>query len=286
MRDCSTRSTDAGVEVERYHPLHWYTIARINNRTHRKLLVVDGRIGFTGGVGIADQWQGHAQDPEHWRDIHFRVEGPVVAQLQAGFKDNWIKTTGRVLNGDAYFPALQPAGDMGMHLFVSSPAGGSDSMHLMYLLAVAAADALDRPAGGLLRARRPDRRRPARRARTRRALSACWCPASTSTPSWCAWHPSARWGRLLAAGVEIHEYKPTMMHNKMLIVDGELISVGSTNFDMRSFDLNDEASLNIYSGEFGRADDRGDGGRPAHAKPYTLACGSNDRGGRSSASCW
>ncbi|MEO5831317.1 MAG: phospholipase D-like domain-containing protein, partial [Rhodanobacter sp.] len=130
---------DAGVEVERYHPLRWYSIARLNNRTHRKLLVIDGRIGFTGGVGIADQWQGHAQDPEHWRDIHFRVEGPVVAQLQAGFMDNWIKTTGRVLHSDLYYPRLQPVGDHGMHLFVSSPAGGNASMRLMYLLALAAA---------------------------------------------------------------------------------------------------------------------------------------------------
>lgn len=79
---------DAGVEVQKYHPLRWYTVARMNNRTHRKLLVVDGRVGFTGGVGIADQWGGRAQDPDHWRDIHFRVEGPVVAQLQAGFMDN------------------------------------------------------------------------------------------------------------------------------------------------------------------------------------------------------
>jgi cardiolipin synthase len=89
----------AGVEVQRYRPLHWYNLGRMNNRTHRKLLVVDGRIGFTGGVGVADQWLGNAQDPDHWRDMHFRIEGPVVAQLQAAFNDNWIKSTGTVLNG-------------------------------------------------------------------------------------------------------------------------------------------------------------------------------------------
>ncbi|WP_330970404.1 phospholipase D-like domain-containing protein, partial [Lysobacter sp. A3-1-A15] len=96
--------------------------------------------GFTGGVGIADQWQGNAQDPQHWRDIHFRIQGPVVAQIQAAFNDNWIKTTGEVLNGPAYFPPLRPAGDMDAHLFIASPAGGSDSMHLMYLMAIAAAE--------------------------------------------------------------------------------------------------------------------------------------------------
>lgn len=131
----------AGVQLHRYRPLHWYNVGRMNNRTHRKLLVVDGRIGFTGGVGIADQWTGDGGDPEHWRDTHFRVEGPVVAQLQAAFNDNWIKTTGQVLNGPRYFPALQDAGEMDAHLFAASPSGGSESMHLMYLLAIEAAEA-------------------------------------------------------------------------------------------------------------------------------------------------
>src|SRR5690606_37744999 len=118
-----------------YRPLHWYNISRMNNRTHRKLLVIDGRVGFTGGVGIADQWQGDADDPEHWRETHFRIEGPVVAQLQAAFNDNWIKTTGEVLNGEAYFPPLREEGRMLAHLFMASPSGGSESMHLMYLMA-------------------------------------------------------------------------------------------------------------------------------------------------------
>ena len=104
---------DGGVHVEQYRPLKWYHLHRLNNRTHRKLLVVDGRIAFTGGVGIADQWMGHAQDPDHWRDMHFRIEGPVVAQMQAAFNDNWIKMTGEVLNGADYFPPLEPSGDDG-----------------------------------------------------------------------------------------------------------------------------------------------------------------------------
>ena len=131
---------DAGVEVVRYRPLHWYNLGRMNNRTHRKLLVVDGRVGFTGGVGIGDPWQGHAQDADHWRDMHFKVEGPAVAQVQSAFNDNWVKTTGELLNGEPYFPALEQAGGMDAHMFISSPAGGSESMHLMYLLAIAAAE--------------------------------------------------------------------------------------------------------------------------------------------------
>src|SRR6478752_3450259 len=122
------RMREAGVEIERYHPLRWYHLARMNNRTHRKLLVVDGRIGFTGGVGIADPWSGDALDAEHWRDSHYRLEGPAVAQMQAAFLDNWIKTTGKVLQGPEYFPQLRPAGNALAQVFSSSSSGGGDSM--------------------------------------------------------------------------------------------------------------------------------------------------------------
>ena len=262
--------TDVGVEVEHYHPLRWYSIARLNNRTHRKLLIVDGRIGFTGGVGIADQWQGHAQDPEHWRDLHFRVQGPVVAQLQSGFMDNWIKTTGRVLHNALYYPILPPAGDKGMHLFVSSPAGGNASMRLMYLLAVAATTrSIDLQAAYFI----PDRLMVDAlvAARKRGVAMRLLVPGRYIDSSLVRLASKRRWGRLLAAGVEIFEYKPTMMHNKMLILDGVLTSVGSTNFDMRSFDLNDEASLNTYSRDFGRRMTAVMDADLQHAKPYTLA---------------
>ncbi|HVX05327.1 MAG TPA: phospholipase D-like domain-containing protein [Rhodanobacteraceae bacterium] len=260
---------DSGIEVERYHPLRWYTIGRLNNRTHRKLLVVDGRIGFTGGVGIADQWQGHAQDPDHWRDIHFRVEGPAVAQMQAAFMDNWIKTTGRVLNGGDYYPQLQRSGDSAMHLFISSPAGGSSSMRLMYLLALSAATrSIDLEAAYFI----PDRlvvdallAARARAVRVRLLVPGRYIDSMAVRVA-----SKRRWGPLLEAGVEIHEFMPTMMHNKMLILDGELVSVGSTNFDMRSFDLNDEASLNIYSRAFGERMTAVMEADLKRAKPYTL----------------
>ena len=239
----------AGVRIHRYRPLHWYTLGRINNRTHRKLLVVDGRIGFTGGVGIADQWEGQAQDPDHWRDTHFRYEGPAVAQMQAAFNDNWIKTTGEVLNGPAYFPKLQAVGDVDAHLFIASPAGGSESMHLMYLMAIAAStQTIDLAASyfvpdelivrGLLEARR-------RGVKVRIML-----PGPHIDSDAVRLASRAGWGPLLLAGVEIYEYQPTMLHTKMLIVDRELVSVGSTNFDIRSFRLNDEASLNLYDRAF------------------------------------
>jgi cardiolipin synthase A/B len=129
----------AGVEVERYHKPKWYTLNRLNNRTHRKLLVVDGRIGFTGGVGIADKWSGDAQDADHWRDTHYRIEGPTVAQMQSAFMDNWTKITGKVLHTPDYFPQLEAVGARRAQVFQSSIEGGAESMHLMYLLSIAAA---------------------------------------------------------------------------------------------------------------------------------------------------
>ena len=131
--------TQAGVDFRKYRPLRWYNLGRVNNRTHRKLLIVDGRIGFTGGVGIADNWTGNGQDPDHWRDNHYRLEGPAVAHMQAAFMDNWTKVSGAVLHGDPYFPALKPSGSMYAQVFQSSSEGGSESMHLMYLLSIAAA---------------------------------------------------------------------------------------------------------------------------------------------------
>ena len=240
---------DAGVRVVRYRPLHWYNLSRLNNRTHRKLLVVDGRIAFTGGVGIGDPWQGDAQDPDHWRDMHFRIEGPAVAQFQAAFNDNWIRTTGQVLNGADYFPPLEQAGGVDAHLFISSPAGGSESMHLMYLMSIAAAErSIDLQAAYFI----PDEliTRALVAARERGVRIRVVVPGKNTDSDAARFASKEGWGPLLLAGIEIYEYEPTMFHNKMLIVDRELVSVGSTNFDLRSFRLNDEASLNVYDHEF------------------------------------
>ncbi|HET8818073.1 MAG TPA: phospholipase D-like domain-containing protein [Xanthomonadaceae bacterium] len=240
---------EAGVKVVRYRPLHWYNLARMNNRTHRKLLVVDGRVGFTGGVGIGDPWMGHAQDADHWRDMHFRVEGPVVAQMQSAFNDNWIKTTGRILNGKEYFPPLERAGDMDAHMFISSPAGGSESMHLMYLLSIAAAEeTIDIAAAYFI----PDEliTKALIAARHRGVRVRVLMPGDKTDSDAARLASKAGWGPLLLAGVEMYEYRPTMFHNKMVIIDHELVSVGSTNFDLRSFELNDEASLNVYDRGF------------------------------------
>ena len=241
---------EAGVEIEKYHPLRWYTLNRLNNRTHRKLLVVDGRIGFTGGVGIADNWSGHAQDAEHWRDTHYRIEGPRSPRCRRHSRTTGPRSRGRVLHTADYFPPLQPAGPQFAQVFQSSSEGGAESMHLMYLLSIAAAaksihlsmayfvpdevtrETLDRGAGP----RRQGADHPA--------------GPDSATPNRCGEASRAGWGELLERGAEIYEYQPTMFHCKVLTVDGLWTSVGSTNFDSRSFRLNDEANLNVYDREF------------------------------------
>jgi cardiolipin synthase len=243
------RMQAAGVRVERYRPLRWYHLGRLNNRTHRKLLIVDGRIAFTGGVGIADHWQGNAEDPDHWRESHFRIEGPVVAQFQAAFNDNWIKTTGEVLNGPAHFPPIEAVGGADAHLFISSPASGSDSMHLMYLMAIAAAErTIDVTASYFVPDALIDQALLAARGRGVRVR--ILVPGPHIDSDVVRLSSRSRWGPLLQAGVEIYEYQPTMLHSKVFIVDGEMVSVGSTNLDIRSFRLNDEASLNVYDRAF------------------------------------
>jgi cardiolipin synthase A/B len=239
----------AGVEVEHYRPLRWYSLSRINSRTHRKILVVDGRVGFIGGVCVADEWTGHAQDPNHWRELHYQVEGPVVAHLQAAFTDNWLKTVPNVLNGVDYFPELAEVGDMRAQVFKSSPREGGDSARLMFLLSLAAARQRilinnsyfvpdDRTSSELVAASR------------RGVKVEVIVPGPIIDTRLTRRASRSQWGPLLEAGVAIYEYQPTMIHCKVLIVDDRWVSVGSANFDNRSFRLNDEANLNVLNVRF------------------------------------
>jgi cardiolipin synthase A/B len=242
---------EAGAEVIQYHKPHWTGLGRMNDRTHRKLLVIDGRTGFTGGVGIAPEWTGHAQDEQHWRDTHFRVAGPVVGHMQAVFMDNWVKATGNVLHGADYFPEVEPVGDGLAHMFSSSPSGGSDDMQLMYLMAITAATHTIHLASAYFV---PDKLtinalvEAARRGVKIQIIT----PGKRIDTHTVREASRACWGDLLRAGVEMFEYQPTMFHCKLIVVDEYLVSVGSTNFDNRSFKLNDEANLNIYDRDFAR----------------------------------
>ncbi|MDX2261439.1 MAG: phospholipase D-like domain-containing protein [Gemmatimonadales bacterium] len=261
---------EATVRLHRYRPLHWYNLGRLNNRTHRKLLVIDGRLGFTGGVGIADCWAGNAESPEHWRDSHYRVEGPVVAQLQAAYTDNWIKMTGAVLSGAKYFPKLDAVGDAQAQMFLASPAGGGESMHLMYLLTIAAAErTIDLAASYFV----PDHLlvRAFIEARQRGVRIRLLVPGPHIDSAAVRVASKREWGPLLEAGVEVFEYQPTMLHTKLFVIDGLMVSVGSTNADLRSFRLNDEASLNVYDEDFAGEMTRVFEGDLQFGTPYTLA---------------
>src|SRR5437016_8776500 len=240
---------EAGVEVEKYNPLVWFNLARLNHRDHRKLLIVDGKIGFIGGAGLADLWQGNADAPKHWRDTQFRLEGPAVGQMQAAFMDNWIKTTGRVLDTEEYFPELQPAGDDLAQVFFSSPRDGTESVRLMYLLAIATATRNIRLSasyfvpGALTTEELVD-------ASQRGVNVEIIVPGAKTDLPVVRYASRSKWGPLLKAGVKIYEFEPTMFHCKVMIVDDVWVTVGSANFDNRSFRLNDEANLNVYSVEF------------------------------------
>ena len=240
---------NAGVNVQRFHEPVWYRLGRMNNRTHRKVLVVDGKVGFTGGVGIADVWAGRAQDAAHWRDTHFRAVGPVIAQMQAVFMDNWIKVTGEVLHGADYFPPLSKRGEASAQMFSSSPEGGSASMHLMYLLALTAATKSIHLSSAYFVP--DDLTLKALVAAAKRGVKVqIITPGEHMDAATVRRASRAQWGELLQANVEIHEYQPTMYHCKVLVVDGLWLSVGSTNFDNRSFSINDEANLNITDRAF------------------------------------
>jgi cardiolipin synthase len=242
---------EAGAEVVQFHKPHWTGLGRMNDRTHRKLLVIDGRIGFTGGVGIAQEWTGHAQDDMHWRDTHFRVTGPVVGHMQAVFMDNWIKATGNVLHGPDYFPEPNDEGKGLAHMFSSSPSGGSDDMQLMYLMAITAATRSIHLASAYFV---PDRLtvNAIVEAAKRGVAVQILTPGKRIDTHTVREASRACWGPLLEAGVQMFEYQPTMFHVKLLVVDDYLVSVGSTNFDSRSFKLNDEANLNLYDEAFAR----------------------------------
>lgn len=263
------KMVDGGVEVIRFHKPNWSDIDKLNNRTHRKLLVVDGKVGFTGGVGIADHWRGNARHPGEWRDTHFRVEGPVVAQMQAVFLDNWMRASGKVLHGERYFPALQPAGDQAAQLFSSSPSGGSESMYLMYLMAITAARSSIDLANSYFVP--DDMAIKALIAAAQRGVKVRILTPGPHIDSDIVRRASrGQWGRMLEAGIQFAEFQPTMFHVKTLVVDELITSVGSTNFDVRSFRLNDEANLNVLSRDFARAQRAVFDADWARAQPITL----------------
>jgi len=237
--------TRNGIDLEWYHPLRWYTLSRFNHRTHRKLLIVDGKVGFTGGVGIADNWLGDADSKEHWRETMMRVEGPVVTQMQFAFMDNWVKSRGELLTGLDYFPTLEPVGPHVTQVIKSSPSEGSSTVKLLYIISVVSAtksiyvsNAYFLPDKDTLRALEGAVRRGV-------DVRVIVPGEDTDVP---VVRQASRWHYelLLRRGIRIFEYQPTMMHAKTMVVDGLWTTIGSSNFDDRSFRLNDEVNVNVY----------------------------------------
>lgn len=241
---------DAGVTITRFRPPKPYAIGRLNNRTHRRVLVADGEVGMIGGVGIAEEWTGNAHDPDHWRDTHLRVRGPVVRGLQGAFAENWLEATGDVLVGPAYLPPLSCADGAGPMQLVRSSAGvGDTNVEALYFLALACArESIDLTAAYF--APRPPFVEALVAAARRGVRVRVLVPGEHIDKNFVRIAGRAVYDVMLGAGVRIWEYGPTMLHAKTLTVDGAWASVGSVNFDNRSFQLHDEATLCVQSGEF------------------------------------
>jgi cardiolipin synthase len=252
-RELTGQMRDAGVNLAIFRPPKPYAIRRLNNRTHRKLCIVDGRVGLIGGVGIADEWTGDAQDPDHWRDTHVRVRGPVVRGLQGAFAENWLEATGDVLVGPRYLPELEPVGGgCTMQLVRSSAGVGDTNVEALYFLAIACA--------------RRELHLTAAYFAPRPAFIEALCDAAKRgvdvrvlVPGEHIDKPFVRkagrgaYDELLRCGVRIWEFCPTMLHAKTLTIDGRWTSLGSVNFDNRSFQLQDEATLCVSSESFAGA---------------------------------
>jgi cardiolipin synthase len=245
---------EAGAEVEKYHEPGWRHLERFNNRTHRKILVVDGKVAFTGGVGIADPWSGRGDRPQIWRDSQYRLEGPAVAQMQSAFMDNWLEARGEVLSGAGYFPPLPAVGTMRAQVIRSSADDGAEGVRLLYLLSSAAAEKRIQLESAYFV---PDELTVKTLiAAAHRGVKVQIIVPSLSDTEVVQKASRAVWGELLDGGVEIWQFQPAKFHMKVMIVDDLWVSVGSTNFDNRSFRLNDEANLNVLDAEFARKQSR------------------------------
>jgi cardiolipin synthase len=235
---------DAGCQVAWYHSFNPFAVTRINHRNHRRILVVDGRVGFTGGTGVGEQWTGDGRQPKHWRQTDVRVEGPIVRFLQSAFAENWRDATGTLLGGDAYFPEPQRRGTLAIQSVKSSPASGAAEAYLLFLLAIDGARSsiyLTNPyfvpdaamADALVRA-------------ARRGVDVSIITAGVAQgvlDRLVRKASQAHYPHASRAGVKIYEYGPALLHAKTLVVDGRWVSIGSVNLDNRSFALNNELNL-------------------------------------------
>jgi len=243
--------TDAGCQVALYRPLAPWTLDRVDYRNHRRILVVDGRVGITGGSGTSGKWSGNGKQEGQWRDTDIRVEGPVVGQLQGAFAENWLEATGVALGGPDYFPwPLARKGAVQSQIVRSSPAGGSVAMYTMFLFAIASARHSiyitnpyfvpdDKMIDTLIQARQ-------------RGVRVVLILPGAIDHNLVRQASRAQLGRLLEAGIQVYEYRVALLHSKTMVIDSIWATVGSTNLDRRSFELNEELNLVVYNAEIAR----------------------------------
>lgn len=240
----------AGCKFSYYHPTHSWRVDRTNRRSHRRILVIDGKIGFTGSAAFADKWSGHAQDKDHWRDVHARIEGPLVGKLQAAFQEHWLKTFGEALSGTGQFPPLNPTG----HLKAQIVTSHSFSMAPIPLLQAVAFTAANKRIWITNAYCTPtdDQVEQLTKAVNRHVDVRLLLPGPHNDQPWTKSAGRAAYGKLLKGGVKIFEYQPTMIHEKSMVIDGLFSMFGSSNLDARSSEINEELDVVVYDENFGR----------------------------------
>ena len=241
---------DAGCKFAYYHPTASWRIDRTNRRSHRRVMVVDGKVAFTGSAGFSRKWAGHAQDKYHWRDTQVRIEGPLVAKFQWAFEEHWVKTFDETLSGAGHFPALPNAGELKAQV-IASHSFSMAPIPLVQATAFAAAEKriwitnpyctpTDDQVDLLVKA--------VRRGVDVRLL----LPGENNDQPLTKSAGRAAYGRMLEGGVKIFEYQPAMIHTKSMVVDGFFSMLGSSNFDARSSEINEELDVVVADEKFGR----------------------------------
>jgi cardiolipin synthase len=238
---------DAGCQVELYQRLTWWRLGRLNNRTHRELLVVDGRVAFAGGAGVADWWALPLHGKPLWRDMMLRFEGPVVSDIQGIMAENWLECCGEVLTGPETYKARHPAGKTSAFAVKSSPSDRATTSRVLFQILIESANQEICIATPYFL---PDKafREAFVRTATRGVNIRIVLPGPQTDQRWVRLASRRMYGQLLKAGVKIYEYEPGMTHVKSLVVDGLWSAIGTTNFDNRSFEHNDEVNVVVRNG--------------------------------------
>jgi cardiolipin synthase len=242
----------AGVKFGRFHPMTWKYIGVFNHRDHRKILVIDGKTAYVGGHCIVDEWKEETDGKGPYRDLSVKLEGPAVHQVQAVFSENWVGVTGELFAGEAYFPRTEPRGDLKVHVAATRPSGSAPAVKILHHMVICTATkrlwiqnpyflpepyAIDAMADAV------------RRGVDIRVM----VPTAEASDMPLVQHAAHRnFGKLLEAGVRIFEFPTTLLHQKVMVVDGVWSAVGSTNFDDRSFEINDEITLGIHGKAFAK----------------------------------